>query len=152
MDKFDMQVYEYMRDTMLRKHRDKALFAAYQKALRENEFSDQRQAVDYVRKSEAPRWFVSKEHCAAVIGSWLHGKEFYKMRPNKRRKFMALFDIYKLKKAEFPYSALTHLDLCAAIVDMPAPEWFLDHQMASRIITEQIRLRNELIASAYGRK
>jgi hypothetical protein len=140
-----------MRDMMLRERRDKELFHAYQKALEENDFVDQRQAVDFVRKHEAPRWFVSKEFCAAVISCWLRGKEFCKIRPNKRRKFEALFDIYNSLKKRFPYSALNHLELCGAIVDMPAPEWFIDHQAASRIISEQIVLRNEEIASRYGR-
>ena len=141
-----------MRDMTLRKRRDQELFRAYQKALQENNFSDQREAVDYVRKSEAPRWFVSKEFCAAVISNWLHGKESYKMRNNKKRKFRALYNLYVKLKNEFPYCAMTHLDLCGALVEMPAPEWFIDHQMASRIITEQINVRNELIASKYGRK
>lgn len=127
---------------MLRERRDFELFRAYQKALKENEFSNQREAVDYVRKSEAPRWFVSKEFCAAVISSWLRGKELCKMRNNKRRKFLALYNLYMEKKQEFPYSTLNHLDLCAAIVEMPAPEWFIGHQLASRIITEQILLWN----------
>lgn len=139
-----------MRDMMLRKRRDKALFLAYQKALRENEFSDQKEAVDYVRKHEAPRWFVSKEFCAAVISSWLRGKDNYKMRRNKRRKFQALYDIYLKMKGEFPYNTLNHLELCGVIVDMPAPEWFIDHQLASRIISEQINLRNEEVAKKYG--
>lgn len=135
----------------LRERRDLELFRAYQKALQEHDFVDQRQAVDFVRKNEAPRWFVSKEFCAAVISSWLRGKEFCKMRLNKRRKFQALFDIYNNLKGQFPYCALNHLELCGAIVDMPAPEWYLDHQMASRIISEQMELRNKQIASRYGR-
>lgn len=140
-----------MRDMKLRERRDLELFRAYQKALQEHDFVDQRQAVDFVRKNEAPRWFVSKEFCAAVISSWQRGKEFCKMRLNKRRKFQALFDIYNNLKEQFPYCALNHLELCGAIVDMPAPEWYLDHQMASRIISEQMVLRNEQIASRYGR-
>lgn len=140
-----------MRDMMLRKQRDQELFRAYQKALKENDFSDQREAVEYVRKHEAPRWFVSKEFCAAVISSWLRGKEFCKMRNNKKRKFQALYDIYLKLKNVFPYSACNHLELCAAIVDMPAPEWYIDYQLASRIINEQIHLRNESIANIYGR-
>ena len=141
-----------MRDMMLRKRRDFELFLAYQKALKENDFSDQREAVDYVRKHEAPRWFVSKEHCAAVISSWLRGKNFFKMRRNKERKFRALYNLYQKMKQQFPYCAMSHLDLCAALVDMPAPEWYIDHQLASRIITEQMTLRNEHIANKYGRK
>lgn len=136
----------------LRERRDIELFRAYQNALKEHDFVDQRQAVEYVRKHEAPRWFVSKEFCAAVISCWLRGKEFCKMRPNKRRKFQALFDIYNNLKSQFPYSALNHLELCGAIVDMPAPEWFIDHQLAARIITEQINVRNEQIANRYGRQ
>jgi hypothetical protein len=141
-----------MRDMKLRERRDIELFRAYQNALKEHDFVDQRQAVEYVRKHEAPRWFVSKEFCAAVISCWLRGKEFCKMRPNKRRKFQALFDIYNNLKSQFPYSALNHLELCGAIVDMPAPEWFIDHQLAARIITEQINVRNEQIANRYGRQ
>lgn len=135
----------------LRERRDAELFRAYQNALQEHDFVDQRQAVDYVRKHEAPRWFVSKEFCAAVISSLLRGKEFCKMRSNKKRKFQALLDIYNRLKDQFPYSALNHLELCGAIVEMPAPEWFIDHQLASRIITEQIGIRNQQIASMYGR-
>lgn len=140
-----------MRDMKLRERRDTELFRAYQNALKEHDFVDQRQAVDYVRKHEAPRWFVSREFCAAVISSWLRGHEHCKMRSNKERKFKAIYDIYLRLKNEFPYSTLNHLELCGAIVDMPAPEWYLDHQMASRIITEQMTLRNEQIASRYGR-
>ena len=147
-----MQVFDFMRDMKLRERRDVELFLAYQKALKENDFSDQRQAVEYVRKHEAPRWFVSKEFCAAVISSWLRGKEAYKMRNNKKRKFLALFDLYQKLRNEFPYSALNHLDLCAAIIEMPAPEWYIDHQLAARIITEQMEIRNNQIAAKYGRQ
>ena len=140
-----------MKDMMMRQRRDLELFRAYQKALKEQEFSDQREAVDYVRKHEAPRWFVQKEFCASVISRWLRGKELFKMRANKRRKFQALFDLYLKLKNEFPYSALNHLELCGVIVDMPAPEWYIDHQLASRIITEQIKIRNGYLADKYGR-
>lgn len=140
-----------MRDMKLRQRRDTELFRAYQKALATHEFADQRQVVDYVRKNEAPRWFVSKEFCAAVISSWLRGKEFCKMRDNKRRKFQALYQIYLKLREEFPYNSFNHLELCAAIVEMPAPEWYIDHQLASRVINEQINIRNESIAARYGR-
>ena len=136
----------------LRERRDRELFLAYQNALKENDFVDQRQAVDFVRRHEAPRWFVSKEFCAAVISSWLRGKEFCKMRNNKRRKFKAIYEIFLSLRTRLPYSAMTLLELCATIVEMPAPEWFIDYQSASRIINEQMALRNEQMASKYGRK
>lgn len=140
-----------MRDTMLRQQRDEALFHAYQEALSVNSFSNQREAVDFVRKHGAPRWFVSKEFCAAVISSRLRGKDHYKMSATKRRKFDALLDLYRQKQEEFPYCGFCHLALCEAIVEMPAPEWFLGYEAASRIIQEQINRRNERIARRYGR-
>lgn len=140
-----------MRDMKLRERRDRELFIAYQNALQEHDFVDQRQAVDFVRKNSAPRWFVSKEFCAAVISSWNRGKEFCKMRSNKKRKFQALFEIYNNLKGQFPYSALNHLELCGVIVEMPAPEWYIEHQLASRIINEQISIRNQKMADIYGR-
>ena len=140
-----------MRDMKLRERRDRELFIAYQNALQEHDFVDQRQAVDFVRKNSAPRWFVSKEFCAAVISSWNRGKEFCKMRSNKKRKFQALFEIYNNLKEQFPYSALNHLELCGVIVEMPAPEWYIEHQLASRIINEQISIRNQKMADIYGR-
>lgn len=141
-----------MRDTMLRQQRDYELFRAYQKALEENVFANQREAVDYVRRHAAPQWFVSKEFCAAVVSSRLRGRDHYKMGKEKRRKFDALTALYLEKKKEYPYSGMCLLSVCEAIVALPAPEWFLGHEMASKIIKEQIRERNERIAKRYARR
>jgi hypothetical protein len=138
-----------MRDTMLRQQRDFEFFKAYQKALEEQQFANQREAIDYVRTHEAPRWFVSKEHCAAVLSCMARGMEFYKMGKQKKRKFTELFRLYALERREHPNAH--HLEICETIVNMPAPEWYLEHQIASRIITEQITFRNNLMSRRYGR-
>lgn len=140
-----------MRDTMLRQQRDYELFKAYQAALEGNTFENQRDAVNYVRTSPAPRWFVSKEFCAAVLSSRLRGRDHYKMGRQKRRKFDALLALYQKKKKEFPYCGMCHLALCEAIVEMPAPEWYLGYEMANKIIAEQIKERNDRIAERYAR-
>ena len=132
---------------MLRQQRDYALFCAYQKALEENDFSNQWEAVEYVRTHAAPKWFVSKEFCAAVISCRLRGTDHYKMGKSKKRKFDALFDLYQQKKREHPYCC--HLALCEEIVEMPAPEWYIEHQIAGRIIKEQMQRRNELMAKKW---
>lgn len=137
---------------MLRQQRDYELFKAYQDALKENIFENQRDAVNHVRTSTAPRWFVSKEFCAAVLSSRLRGRDHYKMGKQKRRKFDALLQLYLEKKKEFPYCGMCHLALCEAIVDMPAPEWFLGYEMAAKIIKEQIHSRNEEVARRHARR
>ena len=138
-----------MRDTMLRQQRDFEFFKAYQKAIEEHQFANQREAIDYVRTHEAPRWFVSKEHCAAVLSCKARGIEFYKMGKQKARKFNELFRLYVLARRENPDAH--HLELCEKIVSQPAPEWYLEHQIASRIINEQITYRNNQMARRYGR-
>lgn len=136
---------------MLRQHRDNELFKAYQEALKNNDFANQRDAVNYVRTHNAPGWFVSKEFCAAVLSSKLRGRDHYKMGKQKMRKFDALLALYIEKKKEFPYCGMCHLALCEALVSMPAPEWFLGYEMAAKIINEQIKERNEKLARRYAR-
>lgn len=137
---------------MLRQQRDYALFKAYQSALETENLESQREAVDFVRTHPAPHWFVSKEFCAAVLSSKLRGKDLYKMGKQKKRKFDALMQLYLEKKKEYPYSTMCHLALCEAIVEMPAPEWFIGYEMAAKIIAEQIREQNEKLARRYARR
>ena len=137
---------------MLRQQRDEALFFAYQEALKERAFKTQKEAIDYVLAHPAPQWFVSREFCAAVISCRLRGKCHYRMSKTKSRKFDALLNLYLEKRKEFPYCGMKHLAICEAIVEMPAPEWFLGYDMASRIICEQIKEKNERVAKRYARR
>ena len=140
-----------MKDTMLRQQRNRALFKAYQSALETESLESQREAVNFVRTHPAPKWFVSKEFCAAVLSSRLRGEDKYKMRKQTKRKFDALMQLYLEKKKEFPYCGMCHLALCEAIVEMPAPEWFLGYEMAAKIIAGQIKEHNDKIARRYAR-
>ena len=141
-----------MRDTMLRQQRDLALFDSYQEALKTMSFSTQKEVVDYILNSPAPQWFVSREFCAAVISSRLRGRDHYKMSKTKRRKFDALFELYQKLRKEPQYAGMSHQDICEIIVEMPAPEWFLHYDAAALILSRQRKLKNDQIASRYGRK
>lgn len=141
-----------MRDTMLRQQRDYALFCAYQDALKEKSFSTQKEAINYVLASPAPQWFVSREFCAAVISSRIRGKDHYRMSKTKRRKFDALYELYKEKRKDPAYSSCNHQDLCEIIVQTPAPEWFLNFGAAEQILLRQRRIRKEKMADRYVRE
>ena len=140
-----------MRDTMLGQQRDFALFNSYQEALKENTFSTQKEAIDYVLSSTAPQWFVSREFCAAVISCRLRGKDHYKMSRTKRRKFDALFELYQNMRKDPAYQKMSHRDLCDLIVMTPAPEWFIHYDAAAMILLRQRKLRNDKVARRYGR-
>ena len=128
-----------MRDTMLRQQRDFAFFQAYREALKTKVFANQKEAIDYVRTHSAPRWFISREFCAAVLSSMLRGQEHYKMGKAKRRMFESLLAIYKQKRGEYPYSELPHIELCEYIISTPAPEWFLGYERADDIVNREIK-------------
>ena len=131
-----------MRDTMLRQQRDFEFFEAYREALKTNVFANQREAVDYVRKHPAPRWYVSREFCAAVLSSLLRGKDHYKMGKSKRRMFDALLKLYQEKRQDPSFSEMKHAELCDHIISLPAPEWFIGYERADDIILAQMRALN----------
>ena len=136
---------------MLRQQRDLALFNSYQEALKEHTFATQKEAIEYVLSSPAPQWFVSREFCAAVISCRLRGKDHYKMSGTKRRKFDALFELYKRMRTEPAYQNMNHRDLCDLIVMTPAPEWFIHYDAAAMILLRQRKMRNDKVARRYGR-
>ena len=128
-----------MRDTMLRQQRDYEFFKCYREALENNVFANQREAIDYVRTHPAPRWFISREFCAAVLSSKLRGKDHYKMGKAKRRMFDILMELYNQKRQEYPFSEMSHVELCDVIISGPAPEWFLGSYRANEIVNQEIR-------------
>ena len=134
---------------MLRQQRDQDFFECYREALETHVFASQREAVDYVRTHPAPRWYVSREFCAAVLSSMLRGKNQYKMRSGKRRMFEALFALYQQKRQEEPYKSLRHVELCDHIISLPAPEWYLGYERADDIILRQMREWNEKRTKRY---
>lgn len=138
-----------MRDTMLRQQRDFEFFEAYREALKTNVFANQREAVDYVRTHPAPRWYVSREFCAAVLSSLLRGKDHYKMGKSKRRMFDALLRLYQEKRQDPSFAKMKHAELCEHIVSLPAPEWFIGYERADDIILAQMREWNNNRTKKY---
>lgn len=133
-----------MKDTELKEARDRDLFSCYQKALKENDFQNQWEAIEFVRKSPAPRFYISSKVCAILLGKLFAGKRLERMHPLAYRRLLQLAKMYKtLVAGDAGMKGLSRERVCEILVDMPAPEFYINNIYASRIINKEIRRHNE---------
>lgn len=133
-----------MKDTELKEARDRDLFLCYQKALSENRFQSQWEAIEYVRRCPAPRFYISSKSCSLMLGKLFAGKLTERMHPLAYRRLICLSNMYKsIISGEAGMKGLPREHICEMIVDMPAPEFYVSNIYATRIINREIRRHNE---------
>ena len=137
------------KDTDLREQRDKAIFDAYRKALVEQGFQTQSEAVEYVRTHPAPRFFVSAKFCQIVIGRLIAGKHPGVSGKQRIRKFRELYRRYLIEKDKPENADLSVYEISWRIVDQQAPEFYLNFRAASEIINRQREKQQEFLAQRY---
>lgn len=137
------------KDTDLREQRDKAIFDAYRKALVEQGFQTQSEAVEYVRTHPAPRFFISAEFCAIVISRLVAGKHPGVSGKQRIRKFRELYRRYLIETDKPENGNLSMREICWRIVDQEAPEFYLNFRATSEIINRQREKRQEDLSQPY---
>lgn len=132
-----------MKDTELKEARDRDLFVCYQNALRNNDFQNQWEAIEYVRKCPAPRFYISSKACSLLLGKLFAGERLERMHPLAYRRIKHLEKMYKNYIAgEAGMRGLSRERVCEILVDMPAPEFYVSNIYANRIINREIRKHN----------
>lgn len=121
----------------LRKDRDKALFAAYNKAIATINFSSQVEAVDYVRTHEAPRFYISPEFCSIVIGRMIRGEDPGIKGTLRIKKFEELYARYITESSKPENKNMAAREICNIIVEQKAPEFYLNYRASAGIINKQ---------------
>jgi len=133
-----------MKDTELKETRDRDLFACYQRALKENNFQNQWEAIEYVRRCPAPRFYISSKVCAILMGKMFAGKRLERMHPLAYKRLQHLAKMYRAYvSGEAGAKGLSRERICEILVDMPAPEFYINNVYASRIINREMRKHNE---------
>ena len=133
-----------MKDTELKAIRDRDLFLCYQKALRECNFKNQWEAIEYVRQSPAPRFYISSKACSLLLGKLFAGHRLGKIHPLAYRRIKHLEKMYKnYVSGEAGCKGLSRERVCEVLVDTPAPEWYVSNAYATRIINKEIELHNK---------
>lgn len=136
------------KSTYLREQRDAALFDAYIKAVRDIGFSTQEMAYDYVRTHEAPRFFVEPKFCQEIISKIERGLPTGLRNPQSIRKYDELYRRFKQMRKENPDMPMR--DICEAIVDGKAPEFYLNRRITQWIIGREKRMKWERMEKRRG--
>ena len=132
-----------MKDTELKGMRDRDLFRCYQKALKENDFQNQWEAIEYVRRHPAPRFYISSKACSLLLGKLFAGERLEQMHPLSYKRIKQLEKMYKTYvSGEAGMKGLSRERVCEILVDMPAPEFYVSNRYATRIINKEIELHN----------
>ena len=135
-----------MKDIELKSIRDRDLFLCYQKALKEKDFKNQWEAVEYVRKSPAPRFYISSKVCSLLLGKLFAGYKLERMHPLAYKRIKHLEKLYRgIVAGEAKYKGLSRERICEILVDMPAPEFYIANIHATRIIHKEIEKHNKRI-------
>lgn len=71
----------------------------------------------------------------------LKGKPTGLKGKQRERKFQELYRLFLIERAKPENKGLPKREICSRIVEMPAPEFYLNYRATNGIITEQSKLR-----------
>jgi hypothetical protein len=129
-----------MKDTELKETRDRDLFLCYQKALKEHDFPNQWDAIEYVRTHEAPRFYISSKACGLLLGKLFAGEDLSHLHPLSLKRLRDLESLYHECRNNVP--GFPRSWICETITDMPAPEFYVTRRYAARIINREMEKHN----------
>lgn len=133
-----------MRDTELKEARDCDLFLCYQQALRTYNFQHEAEVINFVCSNPAPRFYISSDECSNLLGRFFAGKRLERMHPLAYKRLKVLAEMYKqYVRGENGMKGLSRDRVCEALVDMPAPEFYVSPDYARKIIKRQIAKHNK---------
>lgn len=133
-----------MKDIELKALRDRHFFLCYKKALKENDFHNQWEAIEYVRTHPAPRFYISSKTCSLLLGKIFAAKPLEQMNPLAYRRIKRLEKMYRAYIREnIDIRCLSREKICEILVELPAPEFYITNNYATRIIAREISKYNE---------
>ena len=135
----------------LRLERDMALFVAYKQSLSANTFRTQDDAVDFARKSPAPRFYIDGFFARIVLRRMLNGQPPGVTGKNTLRKFEELLKRYIESEKQNLFPGMNFKAICNILVEQPAPEFYISRRTARAIISAQMKLGWKQILERYKR-
>ena len=130
-----------MRDSRLREQRDEDLYRVYVKGLEEGRFDNVSQAAEYVLTQPAPRFYISEFKANAYFGLIKAGVSLIGLNSSSRRRIWCLWHRYNDYVSRHPGTHLSRERILSILVEQPAPEFYLGHQHARKILKKEILKR-----------
>lgn len=127
-----------MKDTELKRLRDRDLYEVYRRGLEEGRFVSMRDAADYVRQQPAPQYYISSREASLQIGRIEARISLIGLNALSRRRIWRLYDNYVAFLNDNPDTELTRERILEILVDEPAPEFYIGAEMARKILQQEI--------------
>lgn len=135
-----------MKDTELREMRDRALYAAYLKGIREGTVSTLNEAADYARNQPAPRFFISPWNLAKYFVQVEKHRPMNRVNSSTRHKIRELYSRYQAYLRDHPDNTYSRTRICEILVDEPAPRFYMGQELAKKIIVKERKAAMERLA------
>ena len=140
-----------MKDTDLRQERDRELYSLYLRGLREQHFNNMHEAADWVRSQPASKFYISSKALVNYIGAKMRGSVPPKMFSENRKKVRLLYQMYLDFMEKNPDCNLSRERICEALVDEPAPMFFICHDSCLKVLLRERNRHRDGLAKKYGR-
>jgi predicted outer membrane repeat protein len=134
--------------TYLRRQRDSDLFEAYVSALRTHTFTSQMEAIDFVRQNKAPKFYISPEFCAIIMGRMQDGRQTGIKGRYQKMKFLELYSRFEKMPRDNDESILSR---CEILIEQEAPCFYISLRSARDIITRERTRRRESMANRWAK-
>lgn len=128
-----------MKDTELKRERDKDLYQVYKKALRDNHFSSMMQAADFCRRQPARSYYIDSREAQKIISLIEKGVSLIGKNSHSRKRAWDLYELVKQYREQHPGQHKGLVLILEEIVCMEAPEFYLSGRSAKRIILNELR-------------
>lgn len=132
-----------MKDTELKRARDRALFRAYKKGLANNSFSNMQEAAEYARKQESPEFFICARTASLLIGRIMSHNSLADLNSYSRRRVWELYARYVEYLQAHPDCTMTRERILEELVEEPAPEFYIGGVLAKKIIYRELNKARE---------
>lgn len=114
--------------------RNNELLKAYRQLVLECEYINHAAVFKLLVNQPSPRFWVTDERAAIVVGSMLRGDTLERFNPNKREMFQEIYRrVVELKSKD---STLTTNRAAYIVVNQPAPKFYLSPGYAQLIILQ----------------
>lgn len=115
--------------------RNNELLKAYRQLLFECDYINHTTVFTLLVNKPSPRFWVTEERAAIVVGSMLRGDTLEGFNPNKREMFQEIYRrVVELKEKD---STLTINRATFIVVNQPAPKFYLSPGYAQLIILQE---------------
>ncbi len=120
--------------------RNLEILRLYRKLIAQSKVVSMSDIIRTIADSPSSRFWVSEERAAIVISALIKGRPLPSMTRTKRRMYLEIYRRYRLLRPKCP--GLTTLEIVSAIVNQPAPSFYLTPRTVGEFIYRMKKNRN----------